>query len=109
LRQASSVFELPSELSGFPRETLGVGVRVQIIGRPAADVDVVLTGPVLGQRLLVVAGDDLQLDAGLGPRRLDDLGDVGGREGVAHVIVTLKPLGRPALASSALALSMSSV
>jgi hypothetical protein len=49
---------------GVAREGVGVGVRVPVVGTPGADVDVVRAGAVLGQRLLAVAGDDLQLDAG---------------------------------------------
>ena len=37
------------------RERIGVRIRVLVVRAPVADVDVVLAGAVLGQRLLVVA------------------------------------------------------
>ena len=60
----------PGELAGEPglvaivgiaRERVGVAVRVLVVRAPAADIDVVIARSVLGQRLLVVAGPDLEL------------------------------------------------
>ena len=42
-------------------------------------------GAIFGQRLLAVAGDDFQLDAGLRQRLLHAFGNAGYRLGVAHI------------------------
>ena len=84
----------PGELAGIRRavgvvrvggEGVGVGVRVLVVRAPAADVDVVGARAVLGQRLLVVARQDLERDPGLGPVGLQHLRDLRQGRGVAGV------------------------
>ena len=70
---------------GVGREGLGIRVRIPVVDAPLQDGDVVLAGAVLGQDRLEVAGDDLDLDAGLAGRLLDRLGDARDRLHAAHV------------------------
>ena len=109
LRQASGLLFASSPLSTFDREGLGVGVRVLIVRPPPADIDVVLAGPVLGQGLLVVGRDDLDLDAGLSQVAWIAWAKSLVGELLRVPIVTLKPSGRPALASSSLPLARSNL
>ena len=49
------------------RERIGVGIRVLIIRSPFTDIKVVLAGAILGEGLLAVARNELDLDSGLRP------------------------------------------
>ena len=60
-------------------------MRVEIVRAPLADIDVVGAGAVLGQRLLAVTGQDLDVDAGTFGGLLEGLGDALHRLGGAHV------------------------
>ena len=73
LRQAKRLGLRVVRVVRVAREGVGIGVRVLIVRAPAADIDVVVARPVLGQRLRPVTRDQLELDPGLGPDRLDRL------------------------------------
>ena len=96
-----------SALSGLHREGLGVGVRVLIVRPPAADIDVVLTRPVLGQVCLSSPG----MISTSTPACAQVAWIACARSLVGELLrvsmVTLKPSGSPALASSSLALARS--
>ncbi|EGE57244.1 hypothetical protein RHECNPAF_4460014 [Rhizobium etli CNPAF512] len=70
---------------GVAGEGVGIGIRVEIVRAPVADIDVVGAGAIFGQRLLAVARDDFQLYASLRQRLLHGFSDTGHRLRVAHV------------------------
>src|SRR5690606_6433061 len=70
---------------GIIGESIGIRVRIEIVRAPLADIHVVLAGTVLGQRLLAVARDDLQRNAGLRQGLLEIFGNPRHRLGIAHV------------------------
>ena len=72
-------------------------MRIGIVGAPFAEKDVVMTGAVLGQHLLAVAGDERQADAGSAEARLQRLGHIERGPGVAHIDGDVETLGKPGL------------
>ena len=108
LRQASVLFSLV-RIVRVGREGFRIRVRIAIVDAPLADIHVVGAGAVLGQRLLAVARDDFDLDAACaGVCWKDSAMPVTGCV-LRTSMVTEKPSGRPALASSSLALATSSL
>ena len=70
---------------GVVGEGLGVGVRVHEVRAPVEQHRLVAAVAVLGDHLAAGAGQDLEVDAGLGEARLQRLRHVGEGRGVDHV------------------------